>query len=95
MDSTKEFSLGQVVRSKAGRDKDAVFFIVKILDGEMVLVADGDLRKLDHPKKKKAKHLQPFHLVSDKIREKLENGGRLENIDLQKELEHAGLLNRV
>lgn len=92
MDKAKDFSLGQVVRSKAGRDKDVVFFIVGILNEEMVLVADGDLRKLEHPKKKKAKHLQPYHLVSEEVKSRLENGSRLENIDLQKELEKSGIM---
>ena len=48
---------GQVVISKSGRDKGRFFIIKDILDDDYVLITDGDLRKLDKPKKKKLKHL--------------------------------------
>ena len=55
MDS--ELSIGQVVRSRAGRDKGGIFLIYEILDSEYVLLVDGKIRRLDRPKKKKIKHL--------------------------------------
>ncbi len=48
---------GQIVISRAGRDKDKRFLIYKILDESYVLVVDGNLRKIQKPKKKKIKHL--------------------------------------
>lgn len=48
---------GSVVFSKKGRDKDRCFVVLLSLDTDVVLMADGDTRKLGHLKKKKLKHL--------------------------------------
>ena len=53
--------VGQVVFSKCGRDKGMVFVVVAA-DGEYVFLADGKLRPLNKPKKKKAKHTQPTRI---------------------------------
>ena len=36
---------GQIVKSKSGRDKGDVFFVVEVIDDDYVLIADGDRRK--------------------------------------------------
>lgn len=92
MNNGNDLVPGQIVRSKAGRDKGYVFFVVKILDDDHVLIADGDRRKSDNPKKKKIRHLQPYHIISPLIAEKLERGQRIENIELQRELEKSGAI---
>ena len=51
------FEPGDVVRSLAGRDRGRAFVILKILDADYVLIADGRLRTLNRPKKKKRRHL--------------------------------------
>ena len=48
---------GSVVFSKKGRDKDRCFVVLLSLDTDVVLMAGGDTRKLDHLKKKKLRHL--------------------------------------
>lgn len=53
----KPIGIGSVVRSRAGRDSGRDFLVIGILDEEYVLLADGDLRKAEKPKKKKVKHL--------------------------------------
>ncbi len=82
---------GQIVKSKSGRDKGGVFFVVEVLDG-FVMIADGDRRKLENPKKKKVKHLQPYNRINAVIAEKLRSGARIENIELQRELEKSGAI---
>ncbi len=69
MDSTTKMAIGQVVKSKAGRDKDRLFLVLDIIDSENVFIVDGKLRKLENPKKKKVKHL----VVYNKIIEDLQN----------------------
>ncbi len=59
-----EIKIGSVVRSKAGRDKGMLFLAVDVADG-YAYVADGKLRKRENPKKKKIKHLQGTHYVTD------------------------------
>ena len=57
-----DFVKGQLVRSKAGRDKTRTYAVLAV-DGSMLLVADGDLRKLDNPKRKKKQHVAPTTTV--------------------------------
>ena len=83
---------GQIVRSLAGHDKDSIFFVVGIVDDFSVLIADGDRRRIETPKKKKAKHLQPYDRISAVIAEKIKTGSRIENIDLQRELDRSGAI---
>lgn len=45
---------GQIVKSKSGRDKGDVFFVVEVIDDDYVLIADGDRRKSENPKRKKS-----------------------------------------
>ena len=53
--------LGQLVVSLAGRDKGCICAVVGIHDDEgFVLIADGKVRKVEKPKKKKLKHLKPI-----------------------------------
>jgi ribosomal protein L14E/L6E/L27E len=92
MESTGELCLGQIVSSKAGRDKDKVFAVVDIIDDKYVFIADGDLRKIENPKKKKVKHLQKYNTINEELKKRLENGVKIENIELQKDLEKSGII---
>lgn len=49
--------IGAIVLSRAGRDRGRAFVVTEVLDSEYVRMADGRLRTLDRPKKKKRKHL--------------------------------------
>ena len=54
--------IGQIVFSKRGRDKGRVFVVLAIED-DYVFLADGQIRPLNKPKKKKVKHIQPTNTV--------------------------------
>lgn len=60
-------SIGQVVKVSLGRDQGNLFFVVKIINNEYVLIADGKKRKLDKPKLKKVKHLKNIILLMMKL----------------------------
>lgn len=68
-----EYRIGQVVRSKAGRDNGKAFIVVRIEDN-YVYVADGATRKLECPKKKKLKHIQGSYNASEEIAACIESG---------------------
>ena len=51
---------GELATSKAGHDKDRLYMIVGE-EGECVYLCDGRLRGVEHPKKKKKKHIQIIH----------------------------------
>lgn len=60
-----DFVKGRLVRSKAGRDKGRTLAVLAV-DGQMLLVADGRLRRLQQPKRKKLRHVAPTATVVDK-----------------------------
>lgn len=51
------YETGMLVRSKAGHDTGMVYVIIDT-DDTYVYLADGKVRTLDRPKKKKKKHTQ-------------------------------------
>ncbi|MBQ8556908.1 MAG: KOW domain-containing RNA-binding protein [Clostridia bacterium] len=81
---------GRVVLSTQGRDAGRYFIVLKVLDEQLVLMADGLTRKLDHPKKKKVKHLRPKPILVDVDAEKLPNR-HLQDSDLRSALAAHGL----
>ena len=69
--------IGQLVTSKAGHDKDALYVIVSE-EGDFVYVSDGRLKTPDKPKKKRRKHIQPINsFVPEELAEKLKNGKKV------------------
>lgn len=57
-----DFKTGQIVKAKAGRDKNG-FFIIKEIDGQYAYIVNGKSRKVESPKKKKLIHLAPTERV--------------------------------
>ena len=57
-----DFVKGQLVRSKAGRDKTRTYAVLDV-EGEILALADGSHRKLDNPKRKKMQHVAPTTTV--------------------------------
>ncbi len=79
------YSTGQVVYSKSGRDK-AMPFIVVGVEEDYVYLADGKLRKLDKPKKKKKMHVQLCNDIIYDVKQKLDENLYLNDADLRKAL---------
>ena len=65
----KNSLVGKVVHSKAGRDMHRDFIVVGILNDEYVYISDGELRKIEKPKKKKVRHLDFTETVAEEIRD--------------------------
>jgi len=82
-----DITLGQIVFSKAGRDKDHFFLVIEI-EKPYVALTDGKLRRLENPKKKKGKHIQATTYIDEDIKYKLESKNRLSNADIRKSLSH-------
>ena len=72
---------GQIVFSKKGRDKGKPFIVVDAHQ-EYLYLADGKLRTLTRPKKKKIVHIQSTSYIAD-----LTTDGRvLQDADLRKQI---------
>ena len=84
-----DFVKGQLVRSKAGRDKGQLFYVIDT-DEQYVYLADGKSRKLEKPKRKKRKHVEQVPRTESRIAEKIRNGEKVLNSELRKELASFG-----
>jgi ribosomal protein L14E/L6E/L27E len=87
LELTTDLRIGQIVKSKAGRDKDRVFIVCEVLDEQFVFVCDGDLRKLNAPKKKKVKHLMIYNTVLTEFADKLQRNENLDDAYVRRLLE--------
>ena len=59
-------SVGELVVSLCGHDKDDYFIVLDIVD-EYVIICDGKRRKAAKHKKKKIKHIRPTGLYTNVI----------------------------
>jgi ribosomal protein L14E/L6E/L27E len=60
--------IGKLVLSKAGRDKNHLYVIIKVIDSNYVFIANGSTKTLDKPKKKKLKHLMLLESVNNDLK---------------------------
>ena len=87
--------IGQLVTSRAGRDRGRPYLVLDVVDDRFVLVADGDLRPAERPKRKNVKHLIFHRAWAREIRQQLAAGRRPSNAELRRALaalvaEHFG-----
>ena len=82
--------IGRAVQSLQGRDAGRCFVILQVVDDQFVLMADGLTRKLDHPKKKKVKHLHPKPVRMEGVEDGLKSHQLLDSA-LRKFLRANGL----
>ena len=75
--------IGAVVISKMGRDEGRSFVVMKEVDPDFVLLADGKLRTVDHLKKKRRKHLKTTGIVVEELRTRLAVGEPVENHEVR------------
>lgn len=77
--------LGMFAVSKAGHDKGRMYLVIGD-EGDAVYLADGKIRTLENPKRKKKKHLQVIKKDIDQVlMQKLINEQKLYN----EEIKHA------
>ena len=75
--------IGSIVISKAGRDQGRRFLVVGEVDDDFVMIANGELRKLDRLKKKRRKHLKPTGAVVQALRDRISEGKTVEDHELR------------
>ena len=54
----RALTVGDVVISRAGRDRGRCFVVYSLADDQFVTVVDGGLRGIARPKRKRARHLR-------------------------------------
>lgn len=66
----KNFSVGEIVSSIAGRDNNQLYLVYKIVDERAILV-NGDNKTFLHPKSKNLNHIISHNFIAEVIKEKL------------------------
>ena len=76
--------IGMLAYSKAGHDKQTLYMIVGE-DTESVYLSDGNIKPIEHPKKKNKKHIQPVKQGYDEsIRERLKSKQPVRNEEIKR-----------
>ena len=74
-----------IVRSTAGRDQGKLFYVMGT-EGVYVLIADGRGRTIEHPKRKKRKHIQKVARTETHVAGKIARGEKVLNSELRRDL---------
>ncbi len=81
----EEISKSDIVLSIAGRDQGKLFYVIGT-EGVYVLIANGKDRKLEHPKRKKLKHVRRVTRLETRVAAKLAAGEKVLNSELRRDL---------
>lgn len=84
--------IGKVVLSKAGRDKNHLYVVVRQIDDNYVLLANGDTKLIDMPKKKKIKHLSIFEDIDDELLSLIKSCAKSTNLKIKRFLKLRGIV---
>ncbi|MGD7046374.1 KOW domain-containing RNA-binding protein [Jeotgalibacillus proteolyticus] len=71
--------IGQIVQVNKGRDTGVYAVVIHRLDDTFVLIADGERRKFDRPKKKNIQHLTSCDYISPAVQSSISETGRVTN----------------
>lgn len=74
---------GDLVRSRRGKDEGEIAVVIALVDERFALVADGDKRRFDRPKRKNVLHLEPVGSRSEEVANSLRDTGRVTNAKLR------------
>ena len=75
--------IGQIVKVLRGKDEESYAVVIAIIDDRFVLIADGDKRRFDSPKKKNVLHLELQPAISQEVTNSLQESGRVTNAKLR------------
>ncbi|MGI6036802.1 MAG: RNA-binding protein [Limnochordia bacterium] len=78
---------GQLVTSKAGRDRGKQYLVVGLDPGGYLLVANGVERSVTRPKPKSRRHLIIHQQIAEEIADKLEKSMEVNDRELRAALE--------
>ena len=81
----EEISISDIIVSAAGRDQGKLFYVIGT-EGVYVLIANGKDRKLEHPKRKKQKHVRFVTRTESRVAVKLRTGEKVLNSELRRDL---------
>ena len=81
-----ESKISDVVMSLSGRDRERLFMVINA-DPDYLYLADGRLRRVEQPKKKKRKHTLFIGEDDSRAAVRLKNGEKVSNSEIRRSLE--------
>ncbi len=72
-----------IVKSTAGRDKGELFFVLAT-EGDFLLLADGKLRPVERPKRKRRKHVVLRRADGGELSGRIRSNESITNSELRK-----------
>ncbi|MBW7452808.1 hypothetical protein ACFOLF_20270 [Paenibacillus sepulcri] len=81
--------IGRIVQILRGKEEGGYAVIIGIVDEKFVLIADGDKRRFDQPKKKNVLHLRMQPVVSHEVTDSMRETGRVTNAKLRFAIQKA------
>ena len=87
--------IGRVVISLAGRDKDSKYVVIKHIDDQYILVANGSTKTIEMPKKKKIKHLMLTTVINYDIKNYILSQNKNTNLLIKRFIKLNGTVKEV
>ena len=84
-----DIAKSDIVKAVAGRDAGSFFFVLAT-EGDFLLLADGKKRRLEHPKRKRRKHVALVGSGSGTTAEKIRCNEKVTNSELRKAIAAYG-----
>jgi large subunit ribosomal protein L14e len=83
MTDTMKLKPGDIARSRRGKDEGQLCVVLALEGERFALVADGNKRRFDRPKRKNVLHLEPLGIHSEEVANSLRETGRVTNAKLR------------
>ena len=84
--------IGKVVLSKAGRDIDHLYVVVRQIDDNYVLLANGNTKLINMPKKKKIKHLSILEDIDDELLSSIQSCNKSTDLKIKRFLKFRNIV---
>ena len=78
-----DIAKSNIVRSVAGRDAGSYFFVLAT-EEDFLLLADGKRRRIESPKRKRARHVQFVAESDSAVAEKIRSSEKITNSELRR-----------
>ena len=78
-----EIQKSDIVLSQSGRDQGRMMVVLDT-DADYLLLADGRLRRVESPKRKKRKHVRFVSHGQEELARRLREGAKLSNSDVRR-----------
>jgi ribosomal protein L14E/L6E/L27E len=83
---------GKIVLSKAGRDINHLYVVVRQIDNDYVLLANGNTKLIKMPKKKKIKHLSILEDIGDELLSSIQTCDKSTDLKIKRFLKLRGIV---